>query len=425
MRDGNVGGGSPTSGRQQRVPQWVERLSGHSSGRILRALRHRDYRLLFASFSVNQVGFWVSHISLQGLMVELSGNDPFQLGLLFFFLFTPAFFLGPVAGVVADRYDRRKVMLVSYAAVALVMVLLTGLVLASALTPPIVLLVAFVLGASFTTGMPAATALAANVVEIEDLASAVSLQSAVNNLTRVLGPALAAPLLIAGRYDIAFGFFAVASLVAASLIWRIRPAVPEAHTHDGGVLARIRSGLAHARERKPAVPALLTVSALALFGVSHVALLPVFAEQVLGTKDLFAWLVAMAGIGATFGAIATGRKTQPTLYGAAVSLAVYGAALAVFALSTSSLVALPMQVVIGYCYFAVMTSLQTLLQQIVDDSKRGRIMSLFQMSWAGLVPFGALTMGAVAGPLGVTSTLLGAAILCGLFGTAMAWWSRK
>ena len=129
-------------------------------------------------------------------------------------------------------------------------------------------------------------------------------------------------------------------------------------------------------------------------------------------------------IGATFGAISTGRKTHPTVYDAAVRLSVYGGALAIFALSTSPLVAMTMQIVIGYCYFAVMTSLQTLLQQIVDDSKRGRIMSLFQMSWAGLVPFGALTMGAVAGPLGVVATLLGAAVLCGLFGTAMAWWSR-
>jgi MFS family permease len=390
-------------------------------GRLFRALRHRSYRLFFAAFAVNQIGFWVSHISLQGLMVELSGNDPFQVGLLFFFLFTPAFFFGPFAGVAADRFDRKAIVLGTYVTIAALMLLLTALVLLDASSTHLVLLLAFLMGTCFTFGNPAGTALAANVVEIEDLASAVSLQSATNNLTRVIGPALAAPLLASGRFAVAFGLFAVASLAAASLVTRIHVPMTSRDTAEpSGVLARIRGGLAHARERKPALAALLTISVLALFGVSHVALLPVFAEHVLGRKEAFAWLVAASGLGAMAGAIMTGRRARPTLFAAAVSLVVYGLALGVFALSRSVFVALLLQLVVGYCYFSVMTGLQTLLQQIVDDAKRGRMMSLFQMAWAGFVPFGALAMGTMAAPLGVVATLLIAASICLAFGALTA-----
>lgn len=387
---------------------------------LFRAFRHREYRLFYAAFAVNQIGFWVSHISLQGLTADLSGNDPFQLGLLFFFLFTPAFFFGPFAGVAADRFDRKAIVLGANFAIAALMLLLGAAALMGVATSHLVLLLAFLIGTCFTFGNPAGSALAANIVEVDDLASAVSLQSATNNLTRVLGPALAAPLLARGQFAVAFGLFAAASLAAASLVARVRVPRDRPRTAEaGGVLARIRGGLAHARERRPAVAALLTVGVLALFGVSHVALLPVFAEKVLGRQETFAWLVAMAGFGAMFGAVVTGRRARPTLRNAALSFVVYALALGGFALSRTLPWALVAQFVVGYCYFSVMTGLQTLLQQIVDDTKRGRIMSLFQMAWAGLVPFGALAMGSVAGPFGVVPTLLATATVCLLFALGM------
>lgn len=391
-----------------------------SRGQLFRALRHHDYRLLFTAFTINQIGFWVSHISLQGLMADLSHNDPFRLGLLFFALFSPAFFLGPVFGVFADRYDRRRMMLGAYAAIASLMLALAVLTAVELMTPNRLLGLAVVLGVTFTFSAPAAAALAANAVQREDLASAVSVSSAANNLTRVFGPALAAPLIAARQFAVSFAIFGTAALVAAMFVARMRVAARPQGQDVGSVLARVRLGVAHARERRPAMAALFTVAVLALFGVAHVALLPVFADRVMHRPELFAWFVAAAGVGALAGSVSTAWQVRPTLRAAALQLLVYGVALAAFALSPSAGLALAAQVVVGFCYFAIMTGLQTLLQQVVDDEKRGRIMSLFHVAWGGLVPFGALAMGAVADPLGVVPTFLIAAGICTLSGILVA-----
>jgi predicted MFS family arabinose efflux permease len=386
---------------------------------LLRALRHREYRLLFSAFVINQVGFWVSHISLQGLMADLTDSDPFRLGMFFFALFSPAFFLAPIAGVAADRFDRKRIMLVCYAALATVMLGLALLCHAELATANLLLLIGSILGATFAFSGPASAAVAANAVQPEDLSSAVSLQSAANNLTRVLGPAVAAPLIASRSYAVSFGVFGTAAVTAGLLTAFMRLSPYEREIGGGGVLARVKGGLVHARERKPAIPALVTVGVLSIFGVSHIALLPAFAQGVLGDKDLFAWLVAATGIGAMCGAISTSNESKPSLRKAAVRLALYGCAVAVFASTRHFMVALVAQLVVGYFYFAVMTGLQTLLQQVVDESKRGRVMSLFQVAWAGLTPFGALAMGALAKTIGVAATITAAAAVCFSFGCLM------
>ena len=399
-----------------------------SRGRAFRALAHEPFRLLFIAFLVNQTGFWISHISLQALMVELTDNDPMHLGMLFAALFLPAFLLAPLAGVVADRYDRRRIVLLCYAAVTALMLLLALLTASGAIGPPLALALSFLLGTAFCFAGPASFAVAANTVPPLDLPSAVSLQSAANNLTRVLGPVLAAPFLAARRFEWSFCVFGVASLTAAFLVARIHlpPYTPEQGA--GGIFARLRIGLAHARERRPALPALCTVAGLSIFGVSHMALLPVYAERVFGSRGVFAFIVAAQGTGAMLGALAAGYAHRTTLRACALQMACYGLALALFAFATHLPIALGAQVAVGYFYFSVMTHLQTLVQQIVDEGKRGRVMSLFQVAWAGLIPFGGFAMGAVADTAGVVATLAGAAACCFAIGVVVAAgaerWSR-
>lgn len=384
------------------------------------ALRHRAFRLLFVSFLVNQTGFWISHISLQGLMVELSANDTRQNGLLFFALFLPAFAFAPLAGVAADRYDRKRIVLACYSSVMVCAGTLAATTATGVITPGTLLAIAAVLGLTFAFSGPATMAIAANAVPDGDLASAVSLQSAANNLTRVAGPLLAAPLVATARFDASFGIYLVAAATAAALTaaMRIAPHVAEAET--GGLFARMANGLAHARERRPALPSLVTVATLSFFGVSHTVLLPAFATDALGDKALFAWLVAATGLGAMAGALWVGRASgRPSLRSAALGMVAYGVALVVFGATRHVVVALCAQLVVGYFYFAVMTGLQTLVQQIVAESKRGRVMSLFQVAWAGLVPFGSLLLGFLAGPLGTGPTLVGTALVCIVYGVVM------
>jgi len=391
-----------------------------------RALRHPAFRLLFVAFLVNQTGFWVSHISLQGLMVELSNNDTRQNGLLFFALFVPAFLLAPLAGVAADRFDRKRIVIGCYAMVATAAGVLAFLTGTGEITPGRLLAVAAAMGTAFAFSGPANAAIAANTVPMEDLASAVSIQSAANNLTRVAGPILASPFVATGRFELSFAVYLVAAICAGVLTWsmRVRAYLPD--DDDTGIWGRMRSGYEHARERRPALPALYTVAVLSFFGISHTVLIPAYAADVLGSKDWFAWLVVATVLGAMVGALRTGNSGSPVgLSRAARGLIGYGLALVVFAVTSWPMLALGMQLIVGYFYFAVMTRLQTLVQQIVDESKRGRVMSLFQVAWAGLVPFGSLAMGFLAGPIGTRETLVIGAVVCTVYGAAMTIFARR
>ena len=397
------------------VPTWV--ASGR--GRVFRALAHREYRLLFLAFLINQLGFWISHLSLQGLTIAKSDNDPLHIGMIFFALFLPAFVLAPLAGVAADRFDRKRIVVSCYAAVVAIAATLSLLTHTDRVTTAWLLGLTFLLGTAFSFSGPANMAIVANAVPRADLSSAVSLQSAINNLTRVLGPMLAVPLVASGRFDIAFGLYAIAAATAGLLVARIRLSPWEPADEELGIFRRIASGFAHARERRPALPALRMVAVLSIFGASHVALLSVYANDRLGDLRWFAWIVVAMGIGALAGALVTGTR-HSSMRGAAVRMGVYGALLAAFALTGRPWLAMATEVLIGYFYFAVMTELQTLLQELVDESLRGRVMSLFQVAWAGLIPFGSLGMGLAAAAIGVTPTLFLAGGVCAGYGFAMA-----
>ena len=403
-----------------RAPNTVEPLRPG----LFVALRHRDYRFLFGSFVVNQTGFWLSHISLQAFMVDLSDGDPFQVGLLTFALLIPALLFAPIAGALADRFSRKAIVLVCYAVVTVLAGLLGFMTVAGAMSAYRLMAFAFAMGATFAFVGPASTAIAANAVRTEDLPSAVALQSATNNLTRVIGPLLAAPLVAVGLYGVGFFVFAVASFIAAVLVGRMR-VVNAVEQEDLGLFQRIAMGWHHAAERKPALAGIFTAGCLSIFGIGHIAMLPIFAKDVLGDESYFPWLVAVTAFGAMLGALTSGREMRPTLSKAALRLGFYGAAFAVFALSQSLWLAFLAQFVVGYFYFAIMTGLQTLIQQLVDDSNRGRVMSLFQVAWGGLTPIGSLMMGAIAGILTISQTLLIMALACIVSGLFIFRFSRQ
>jgi MFS family permease len=403
----------------------ASRAPRDSATGTFRALGHPAFRLLFLAFIINQTGFWISHLSLQAQLTQLTNNDTRLIGLLFFFLFIPAFLFAPIAGVAADRFDRKMIILCCYGLIASCCAVLAYITSIDAMTPNRMLAVAACMGLSFAFSGPASFAIAANSVPAEDLPSAVSLQSAANNLTRVLGPFIATPFVAAGRFDISFASYFVAALIAATLtmLMKIRPL--ELDDEESGIWNRMQIGIEHARDRHPAVPALSLVAILSFFGVSHTVLITAYATDVLHDPRAFTWLVCATGIGAVAGALVSGRNPNSGVLTASKMLIVYGAALAVFGATNHVVVALVAQVVVGYCYFAVMTSLQTLIQQVVDESKRGRVMSLFQVCWAGLIPFGSLAMGYLAVPIGTPQTLMLAALVCCGYGGIMALVSRR
>ena len=391
------------------------------SGRGFRALRHQPFRRVYASFVLQQLGFWTSHLSLQGVVDDVSGNDPVAVSWLFVALLAPTIVIGPLAGVIADRHDRRKIMMHSYAATGLGAAALAVLVWAVP-QPSLAALYALATlqGVTFSLVGPAFAAGIADSVTFEDLPSGISLQAAASNITRVVGPIAAAAMIAAGRHEMAFALFAAACAVAVVVLRGARLRPYKRDVYHVSVLGRLRDGLRHAYERPPALRALRTVAVTATFGVGHVALIPAFtAQQLGGEPGQFAWVVAATGAGAIVGALVQGYSRSPiTLASGARAQLIYGLCFAAFAVTSSLRLAIVAQVAVGYFYFVSMTRMQTLLQNLAADAKRARVMSLFTLCWAGVVWIGALLMGFAAGPGGLSlrATLLAAAGVCIIHG---------
>ena len=375
----------------------------------------------------------MSHVTLQGLVEDRAAEgDNLAVTWLFVALFTPQLVIGPFAGVLADRLERRRVVVVCYSAAAVTaatLAILTGVSDA----PPLwaVYLLALALGSSFSFIGPSAGALVVNSVTPDDVPSAISMQAAVQNMTRVAGPILAAGIIASQRFHLAFAAFAVATTTAAILMSRVRVESHDIVPDSLGVFGRMEVGLRHARERSPALLAIASVAVASVFGVAHTALIPSFTSGVLGEDaGRFGVIVAATGIGAIVGALTVGySKHEPSMVRAAVAMCLYGVCLAGFALSETLAVAVAWQVVLGFFYFGTMTTLQTLVQQVVADEMRGRVMSLFGIAWGGLVWVGTLILGLAADDrgldLGERATLLLAVGALIAYGAVVAGLSRS
>jgi MFS family permease len=383
-----------------------------ASGRLAQlfgGLRHRDYAILLATFLVTQTGFWLSTVGLQWQTARLTDNDPFLLGALYFCNLIPLLVLSPIGGALADRLDRRRLVIGGQlATAALAGALVTGLFLVG---PSLPLLFGFALGIGTTMALmgPANGALMINAVPPAALGSAIALQSATMNVARMVGPAIAGILLAAVGVWAAFGGYLATSLVAAVALLAVRvPRIVIEPDTDRWV-RQVRAGLRHARERDPAIPALLLVGANAFLGSSYVPMLAVYALDLLeGGDATFTLFFVVAGVGALFGAVATGLRREPlSIRGALVTTLALAGGLLVFALSRTVLLSAAALLVLAAANLAVMTALNVVIQRVVDESQRGRVMSLYIVAWGGLVPLGSLAIGALARLVGPVSALTG------------------
>ncbi|MEX2393840.1 MAG: MFS transporter [Actinomycetota bacterium] len=376
--------------------------------RAFRALKHREFRRIWSTFIVGQFGFWIAFIAMQALMSRLTDTDGRWLGLLFFCNFSPMLFFTPIAGVVADRVDRRRILLATYSTMTVLMSGCAAMALAGNLTPVRLLPFAFGIGTIFSFNAPASQAVVAHSVPHSDLPSAISLQAGGAQSARVVGPTLAAPVLALWSEGVAFVAYAVASAIVVVMLSRMRFTAYEPEADGARFFQRLKRGFQHARERPPALAALSVLAMSSLFAASYLALLPVMANDVFDKGPTgFATLAAVAGLGSMIGALTTAFRDQmPTLRSTALLVAAFGASVAIFGVIPTWTGAYVMSVLVGVCYFSAMTTLNTLVQSLTDENMRGRISSLFVIGWAGLVPIGGLWQGAFAGTYGVQKTML-------------------
>jgi MFS family permease len=398
---------------------------GATVGHAFRALRHRNYRLLFAGQFISQTGSWMQQLALSWLVYRLTGSA-FFLGLVAFANQLPATLISPIAGVLADRWNRHRILVWTQALGMAQAAAIAVLVIGGWVQVWHIVALAVVLGMVMGLDIPARQALFVDLVEgdREDLANAIALNSSLFNATRLIGPSLAGFLIATLGEGPVFAINAVSyvAVLGALAAMNLAPGTPG--EGGGSVLARLREGFAYAADFQPVRALLLVLGALSLVGMPYVVLLPVFAEAVLGGgPSTLGLLMSAAGLGALLGALwlAARRTVRGLSVVIAVSAAVFGAGLMAFSLSRTLLFSLPLLVVAGAGMMVLAASINTVLQTIVPAGLRGRVMSLYAMAFMGMG-----TLGSLAG--GWLATIIGAPLAVGLGGlgcvATAAWFVR-
>ena len=387
-----------------------------ASGRLLlRALHSRNYRLFFEGQLVSLVGTWMTRVAMSWLVYRLT-DSPFLLGLTSFASQIPILFLTPVAGVWVDRWDRHRTLLMTQILSMLQSFALAALALAHVITITEVLLLALAQGAINAFDMPARQSFVVEMIEQrEDLGNAIALNSSMVNAARLVGPAVAGMLIAAVGEGYCFLMDGISymAVIASLLAMRRPPAAARPVSRD--LVKELKEGWRYVTESRAIRSVLLFLTLVSMVGMPYTVLMPVFATSVLGGgAHTLGFLMAAAGLGALAGAIALAMRRSVLGLGKVIvwSAGLFGMALIGLGLSRLLPLSLAAVAVAGFGMMRHMASSNTIVQTIVHEGKRGRVMAYYSMAFQGLAPFGSLAAGAIAGRIGAPATIVCGGVLC-------------
>jgi MFS family permease len=382
------------------------------------ALKSRNYRLFFAGQGISLIGSWMTQLATVWLVYHIT-DSALMLGVVGFTSQIPNFILTPFGGVLVDRFSRHRILITTQVLAMLQSLTLAALALSGMINIELILILSFIQGVISAADAPARQAFVTELVDRpEDLANAIAINSTMFNGARLIGPAIGG-LLIAGvgeAYCFLIDGVSYIAVIAALLAMRFKP--KQMPKIEGSPLQRIKEGFIYAFGCPP-IRAILLLSALvSLMGMQYTVLVPVFADKILaGNAQTLGFLMAASGVGAVFGGVYLATRTTVVGLGKLIILGpvLLGIGLIIFALSRYLPLSLLAMLLVGLGVILQVASGNTVLQTIIDDDKRGRVMSLYTMSFLGMVPFGSLLGGAIADRIGATNTLIiaGIACLCG------------
>ncbi|AVZ30958.1 MFS transporter [Nodularia spumigena] len=382
---------------------------------LLPALRSRNYRLFFAGQSISLIGSWMTHIATIWLVYYLT-NSPVMLGIVGFCSQIPSFFLAPFGGVFVDRFSRYRTLIGTQIfsmiqSLALAVLALTGTIQ-----------VWHIIGLSLFQGLinsvdsPARQAFAPELVERrEDLANAIAINSTMINAAQLIGPAVGGLLIasIGAAYCFLIDGLSYIAVITALLVMNIKPR--QMVMTIGNPFQKVAEGFIYAFSF-PSIRAILLLSALVSFmGLQYMILLTIFAEDILkGSAETLGFLMVASGVGASTGGIYLATRRSILGIGRLIALApaILGIALIAFSYSRFLPLSLFIMLFVGLGTFLQVAASNTFLQTIVEDDKRGRLMSLYTMSFLGILPLGHLLGGFLANRIGAPNTLAIDGIVC-------------
>jgi MFS family permease len=402
----------------------------------LRALGHRNFRLFFFGQSVSLIGSWMQQTAVLWVVHLLTdspsaqADSAFAQGVVAFAGQIPAFFIAPVAGVLVDRWNRQRLVVVTQFLAMLQAFALAGLALAGAVQLWHLIVLSVFIGVVNAFDMTGRQAFLREMIDNpDDLANAIALNSSMFNGARLVGPALATLALVLTSAGICFLANALSYLavIAALLAMRVAPRiVPPRRSH---LTREMREGLAYAFGFPPIRSLLLLLALMSMAGTSYTVFLPYIATHVLqGGKVTMGLLMTASAVGALSAAsyLASRRTVLGLSRWLVIAPALAGVSLVLLARASAIWLALPLLAAIGFALMVYMGTTNTLLQTIVDEDKRGRVMSLYMMAFMGLSPLGGLFAGWLAGftPEPGDALMVGG-VACIAGSVAFAWHRRR
>jgi len=390
---------------------------------LWRSLRHRNYRLYLSGQLVSVCGTWMQQVALSWLIYRLTGSATL-LGVVGFASQIPVFVLGPVGGVFSDRYSCHRVAVWTQCA-ALTQALVLALLTLTGWTEPLhVIFLGLALGFVYAFDMPARQALVHQMVEGEDLANAVALNSSMINAARIVGPSLAGLVVAKFGEGVCFLINAVSyvAVIVALLAMKL-PARKQPSIAPSSIATSLIEGGRYTLATTPIRDLLLLLGVVGFMGMPYMTLMPVFAAHVHKSgADALGLMFGAVGTGALIGALYLARRKNIIGIGRVIVVATvgFGFGLILFTLTQVFWLSLLLLVAVGGGWMVLIAASNTALQTLADDHMRGRVMSLFSMMIVGMAPFGSLLAGWSADQVGAPIVVAIGGSVCAVAGMVFA-----
>jgi MFS family permease len=407
----------------------VGNTAGHrSSGGLifaLRALRHRNYRLYFGGQGISLIGTWMTRVATSWLVYRLT-DSALLLGIVGFAGQLPTFIFAPFAGVWVDRLNRHRVLVVTQTLAMVQSLTLAVLTFAKAITVWQIIALGAFQGLINAFDMPTRQAFVVQMVEEkQDLGNAIALNSSMVNLARLIGPSLAGIIIAAVGEGYCFLIDGISYIAVIVSLVAMRALPLQLFSNRAGVFSELKEGWEYVAHFAPARSILLLLALVSLLGMPYTVLMPIFAAQVLsGGAHTLGFLMAASGFGALTGAVILAARKSVRGLGRMIPIAtiIFGAALMGFSQSRMLWLSLILLFASGFGMMTQMASSNTILQTIVPDERRGRVMSYYTMAFVGMAPFGSLFAGSLASRIGAPITVL---ICGGLCAAGAVWFATR
>ena len=395
------------------IPAEMERRTSRVAGAV-RALKHRNFQLFFSGQLISLIGTWMQNVALAWLVYRLTGSSVL-LGAMGFASQFPVFLAAPFGGITADRHNRHRIVIATQTVSMILAGVLAWITLSHIVQIWHLFVLAALLGVVNAFDIPARQAFIVDMVGREDLMNAIALNSSMFNGARVVGPAVAGILVAAIGEGWCFFANAVSfiAVIAGLLLMRVQ-SKPIAGTGQTP-WEHILEGFAFVRGTRPIRALLLLLGLVSLVGMPYAVLMPIFADKILhgGARGL-GILMGATGVGALMGALTLAAKKTLRGLGRWITFAaaMFGATLILFSLSKIFWLSVVFLLPVGFAMMLQMASSNTLIQSMVPDRLRGRVMSVYSMMFMGMAPFGALFAGVMAKIVGAPLTIAMGGLAC-------------